>query len=246
MTYLFPTGLSHVGKVRMRNEDTILIDPNGRFAVLADGMGGHLGGQIASEMCVEELNKSLSDEYEDLAKNANSDAKLDALKNAILRTSSAVSNRAQNDPACHQMGTTVVVWLKFNMEIFLAYAGDSRAYLLRNNKFFQMTFDHSFQNEQIKRGIPSAIARHSPMKNMLVRNVGLYPPTDPTCHIIPSQNGDVWLICSDGLSNKLNQQEIHDVLTTHKPHWDQACAALIDLANARGGEDNISVIILPV
>lgn len=235
-------GISHVGRVRQRNEDCFYIDPAGRFAILADGMGGHLGGQEASTMTVEIVRQCLEMQTpKHLHKNSN---RFEFIRQAFIRAATQVASRGKAVPTLFNMGTTLVVWARFNSDIFIGYSGDSRAYLLRNEKLYLMTQDHNLSNEQIKNGVSREIALSLPMGHVLVRNVGMMPASEPTIFQIPLRSMDVWLLCSDGLSNKLSSSDICAAIQKEKHSLALACQGLVEEAYMRGGEDNISVVLL--
>lgn len=242
-------GLSHVGRVRARNEDGMYLDAHGRFALLADGMGGHKGGQQASQMCLEEMRVRLEHLHAPQAETGeplslDEEELQSTLRRFIKETSLAVARRGAKDPNLHQMGTTLVVWTLVDNQVWLAHAGDSRAYLVRNKQIFQLTVDHCLENEQIRLGMPRDQAEKSPMRHVLLRNVGLYPPSEPSVASLPRVSGDLWLLCSDGLSNKVGMAQLLETVLQKKTFLPHLCQSLVEQAYANGGEDNISVIAI--
>lgn len=236
-------GLSHVGKVRSRNEDAIYIDPAGRFALVADGMGGHRGGRQASQMAAEGIRRSFDVMVTTLTE-CPDDLLCRNVANAIKEVSFHVAARGQADPDLKDMGTTVVVWALFGERVLLAHAGDSRAYLLRAGELYQMTADHSLENEQLRAGVPYAQINRTHMRHMLFRNVGLSPPSEPSVSLVTSKAKDLWLLCSDGLSNKLSAEGLRTTTQQSGRDLPDLCKKLVEQAYEAGGEDNISVIAL--
>jgi len=238
-------GLSHVGRVRQRNEDSIHIDSTGRFALLADGMGGHLGGQEASRMCIALLTKTLEDAFESGFPTEEADVRA-LLRGAFRQAAIEVAERGAADAALAQMGTTLVAWVNGGDHVHVAHVGDSRCYLLRDDAFFQVTMDHVLEQEQIRMGLPREQAERLPLRHVLTRNIGVVPPSEPDILRSESRVGDLWLLCSDGLSNKLSHTDIGHVLGRFVRESPRAARELVEEAWHRGGEDNISVVLLEV
>ena len=236
-------GISHVGRVRSRNEDSILIDPEGQYALLADGMGGHKGGQEASGMTVEIVAAVLNEILEEgIPKNETlARAKIRA---AFQSAATQVAHRGQEFPELENMGTTLVLWLLDKQKVYVSHVGDSRCYLYRRGDLFQLTMDHTLENEQVRIGLPREQAMALPMRSVLVRNIGLVPPSEPDTMAMPWQKGDVFLMCSDGLSNRLSQEQIRHRLSLGADSLPDCCKALVEQAWMQGGEDNISVVLL--
>jgi serine/threonine protein phosphatase PrpC len=228
-----------VGRTRSGNEDSYFC---GRtvFAV-ADGLGGHQGGEVASAAAVEPLAALDGREFADPAEAA------EALAGAIAEANSAILDQASGDPGLWGMGTTVTAAALAGDHLQLAHVGDSRAYLLRDGSFDQVTTDHTVVGELVRRGrlTPAQAAVH-PERSILTRAVGLDPriPVDAPDPIDLHQ-GDQILLCSDGLTEAVPEPQIAELLTTN-PDGDAACRALIDTANNAGGPDNITLIIIRV
>jgi PPM family protein phosphatase len=236
-------GISHVGRVRARNEDCILIDPEGQYAVLADGMGGHKGGQEASRMTVEIVSAIVNEILKEgfPANEALARAKLRA---AFQSAATQVAHRGQEFPELDNMGTTLVLWLAVAKNIYIVHVGDSRCYLFRKGELFQLTMDHTLENEQVKLGLPREQAMTMPMRAVLSRNIGLMPPSEPDIAKMPWEADDVFLLCSDGLSNRLSHDQIRHRLQLGSENIPSCCKALVEQAWMQGGEDNISVVLL--
>jgi serine/threonine protein phosphatase PrpC len=228
-----------VGRTRSGNEDSYF---RGRtvFAV-ADGLGGHQGGEVASAAAVEPLAALDGREFADPAEAA------EALAGAIAEANSAILDQASGNPSLWGMGTTVTAAALAGDHLQLAHVGDSRAYLLRDGSFDQVTTDHTVVGELVRRGrlTPAQAAVH-PERSILTRAVGLDPriPVD-TPDPIDLRQGDQILLCSDGLTEAVPEPQIAELLTTN-PDGDAACLALIDAANNAGGPDNITLVIIRV
>jgi serine/threonine protein phosphatase PrpC len=228
-----------VGRTRSGNEDSYFC---GRtvFAV-ADGLGGHQGGEVASAAAVEPLAALDGRELADPAEAA------EALAGAIAEANSAILDQASGNPSLWGMGTTVTAAALAGDHLQLAHVGDSRAYLLRDGSFDQVTTDHTVVGELVRRGrlTPAQAAVH-PERSILTRAVGLDPriPVD-TPDPIDLRQGDQILLCSDGLTEAVPEPQIAELLTTN-PDGDAACLALIDAANNAGGPDNITLVIIRV
>jgi PPM family protein phosphatase len=229
-----------VGRARSGNEDSYFC---GRtvFAV-ADGLGGHQGGEVASAAAVEPLAALDGREFADPAEAA------EALTAAIREANSAILDQAAGDPGLWGMGTTVTAAaLAGERHLQLDHAGDSRAYLLRDGSLEQLSTDHTVVAELVRRGrlTPAQAAIH-PERSILTRAVGLDPriPVD-TPDPLELQDGDQVLLCSDGLTEAVDDDQIAQLLSAG-PDGNAACQALIDAANAAGGPDNITVVLLRV
>jgi protein phosphatase len=226
-----------VGRTRSGNEDSYFC---GRtvFAV-ADGLGGHQGGEVASAAAVEPLTALDGRDFATPAEAA------EALAGAIAEANSAILERAAADPSLWGMGTTVTAAAAVGDLLQLAHVGDSRAYLLRDGTLDQRTTDHTVVGELVRRGrlTPAQAAIH-PERSILTRAVGLDPriPVD-TPEPIDLHPGDQILLCSDGLTETVRDPQIAEILSTH-PDGNAACTALIDAANDAGGPDNITVVLL--
>ena len=228
-----------VGRTRSGNEDSYF---RGRtvFAV-ADGLGGHQGGEVASAAAVEPLAALDGRQFATPAEAA------EALAGAITEANSAIGDQAAGNPSLWGMGTTVTAAALAGDHLQLAHVGDSRAYLLRDGSFDQLTTDHTVVGELVRRGrlTPAQAAIH-PERSILTRAVGLDPriPVD-TPDPVDLRPGDQILLCSDGLTEAVPDPDIADVLSG-EPDGDAACRTLIGTANDNGGPDNITVVLLRV
>jgi len=237
-------GLSDVGRCRKVNQDQFLVDPTvGAFAV-ADGMGGHAAGEVASELAIRALSTAVRRGPEARACRTVEEAE------ALLRTAVHEGNqlicesmRARVD--WRGMGTTAVALLVAGQTAVIAHVGDSRAYLLREGRLRQLTSDHSWVNEQVKLGLLTHDqAQRHPMRNIVTRALGNQTEVEIDVVSEAIRPGDVFALCSDGLSGMLDDEEIRTILDERRASPLEACRALVDGANARGGEDNITVVVI--
>jgi serine/threonine protein phosphatase PrpC len=232
-----------VGRVRQLNEDRILVGtvPSGDvLAIVADGMGGHNAGEVASEMAVN----AIAHYFQINPPDAQAHVRLEQLKMAVVTANAAVFGLAEQDASYKGMGTTVVAAMANPIEVCLAHVGDSRIYLLRNHELLLLTEDHNFANALLQSGqITVEEARSHPKRNHLVRVVGTDPHVKVDVQAISWLPGDVLLMCSDGLTNRLSDEQICASLNSDVP-FDQKAGLLIQHACEAGGQDNISVILL--
>lgn len=240
-------GSSHVGRVRSSNEDHFGVFDDLGLYVVADGMGGHAAGEVASLMAVQTIRDAFAESTADrtLPSEKTSDHAR-RLVWAIERANQRIYNAGIENPTLAGMGTTVAtVWIGDDAA-YVAHVGDSRVYLLHAGLLDQVTTDHSLINDYLSRGImtPDEAAAH-PMKHVLIRALGTAPTVSVDVRRIPFVSGDLLLLCSDGLSNVVPREELAAVLT--KPAGrDLAgrCQTLIDAANQHGGLDNITAVLV--
>jgi serine/threonine protein phosphatase PrpC len=239
-------GATDVGRKRDHNEDSYLCNDALSVYAVADGMGGHLGGERASRMAVEVLEQMLSAAAEDSAARAGgapaeSPSMGALLKSAVLGADRAIYENALANPAVTGMGTTLTVLAFSERRVHLGHVGDSRAYVYRDGKARQLTDDHSWIQDQVRAGLLTPDeARESRFRNIITRSVGFEPAVQPDMQDLIVQAGDCYLLCSDGLSNYISIEEIGQVLTTQ--FYRDAPRTLIAMANDRGGDDNITCI----
>lgn len=231
------------GKVRQHNEDCggILYNQAGQIlTVVADGMGGHRAGDVASEMTVSELRQLWSKTPEiSTAEEAEN-----WLKSNINQVNSTLHQHAKSHLECDGMGTTVVAAIITNLFLTVAHIGDSRCYILNEAGFSQITEDHSLVNELVRSGeITKEDAENHPRKNVLIRALGTEKAVEMDIKSMVFEEGDTLLLCSDGLSNKVTELEMVECLNKEIKIEEKA-AGLIELANLHGGEDNITLIIV--
>ncbi len=229
------------GQLRSQNEDNQFAGP-GLF-VVADGMGGHLAGEVASEMAVNQLSERLRDENEHT---------LDDLVQAIDDANTDIYDGSVTNPDQAGMGTTVtaiaVVADPHDGEAFgVANVGDSRGYVMRHGRLRQITIDHSFVQELVAEGaITRDEARVHPRRNIVTRALGIEPLVRVDSWTMPIIRGDRFVLCSDGLVDEITDQHITEILAAHQFDPDEAAQALVDAANEAGGRDNVTVIVIDV
>ncbi len=238
---LIPYSISDVGRKRDHNEDSFLVrGDEGLFAV-ADGMGGHQAGERASRMALDTLAAVL--ERPDGA--ADRDDVLAKLREATQAAGAAIFDAAQADPGLAGMGTTMTALWFHGGRAYLAHVGDSRAYLFRDGRAQQLSDDHSWVSEQVRAGMMSEEeAKESKFRHIITRSVGFERDVLVDGAAIPVQAGDCYLMCSDGLSNYVEGEELARILTAR--FYRDVPRLLVELANDRGGDDNITVVLVHV
>lgn len=242
-------GMTDTGRSREQNEDAFLINaPLGLFLV-ADGMGGHAGGEVASRLTVEVVERELlaarersPELFEGKAANG---ALRDLFEAAVKEASREVFERSAAEPRLHGMGTTLTGLLVQGDTAWIAHVGDSRLYRIRDGAIELLTEDHSLVQEQMKAGILTPEeARHSHLRNIITRSVGFEPSVPVDLFEEELREGDLFVLCSDGLSNLVEDEEI---LEFAKSEVASALPeSLIALANARGGDDNITAVVVAI
>ena len=243
-------GLTDVGRKRDHNEDSFLIDDELQLYVVADGMGGHAGGGTASRIAVETIDKKLRDLRATMPEkagptNLQDSAVPETIRSAVEQACLAIFAKAQEDPELAGMGTTVISLMLDDAHAFFAHVGDSRAYLVRGDLIQQISEDHSLVNEQIKAGmITPEEARHSRYRNIITRSVGFEEEVQVDVMGLLAEPGDTFILCSDGLANMLEDSEILE--TVRSETLQGIPAKLIEMANERGGDDNITVVAVRV
>ena len=234
------------GRVRALNEDYVAADATAGFAVLADGMGGHKAGEVASRMAAELVITGIRSAAR---RNPPLDAARaeDLIASQVAAASAGIFETAQAERRYDGMGTTLVVVLWHAASVTWGHVGDSRLYLMRRGTLRQLTRDHSIVQEQLERGeLSSAEARHSVNRNVLTRAVGIDPQVEADVRSGAVEADDIYLLCSDGLTDMIDDEDIGRTLRESGPEIRVAAQRLIDEANARGGLDNISVILARV
>jgi protein phosphatase len=238
-----------VGMLRSHNEDAVFVNPAAGLAILADGMGGYNAGEVASGMAISMLAESLGSLIAQPAAACTIDA--ESIEHCLLDEISAVNlsifNAAESQAEYAGMGTTLVVACFYDNRMAVAHLGDSRLYRLRAGRLEQLTRDHSLLQEQLDSGmITPEEARYSHNKNLVTRALGVDPEVEVEIHDYAMARGDVVLICSDGLNDMIEDDDIAQIL--HDAGNDLALAAdeLIRMANDNGGRDNVSVILVKV
>ena len=236
--------LTDTGRVRPHNEDyvdfSVPTDPQqqarkGAIFLVADGMGGHQAGEVASRGAVETtIQRYYADTSRDVGK---------SLVRAVQAANQQIHAQAQTDPSKSGMGTTLVAAVILGRKVYVANVGDSRAYLINNSSMAQITEDHSWVEEQVRAGLltPEQAKRH-PQRNLVTRALGSKPSVEVDLFEGKVSTGDVIFLCSDGLTGRVEDHEIAAIVRDHPPH--EAAQLLVDAANERGGSDNITILIV--
>ena len=239
---------THPGMVRSHNEDSLAADAGIGLAVLADGMGGYNAGEVASGIAVElirtELKKALASTNPEELNGTDAER---LITTYAARANNAIYHASQSQPQYSGMGTTLVVALWHDNQMSVGHIGDSRLYRLRAGALEQITRDHSLLQEQIDSGmITKEQARHSQNKNLVTRAVGIDPEVETEVHTYSVQPGDVYLLCSDGLSDMVPDEDVQLTLESLAANLPLAAEQLVQQANDNGGRDNISVILVRI
>jgi protein phosphatase len=245
------SGLSDVGRARTHNEDYFEIDPEHRLYLVADGMGGHRYGEVASRVAVEAIREFVlrtgeSDATWPFVLDSRLHRHSNLLKNAVKVAHDKVMSAIQQDHRLFGMGTTVVGFYLDNDVAAVAHVGDSRAYRLRNGSLELLTQDHTWVNEQVVAGyLSEAQARVHPLKNVVTRALGGERDVMVDLREVRVQPGDVYVLCSDGLTTMLSDAEI-ETEVRGAGSVESLCRSLVARANTRGGHDNITVVALKI
>ncbi len=247
------TGITDTGCSRAKNEDCITWDTKLGLAILADGMGGanagEVAGQIAAETILKEIREGIENQPYDLGMtdgdNTFNRASL-MLWDSLQKANSVVLRIAHDQPECNGMGTTALAVLFYDNNLSVAHVGDSRLYQLRNSQLTQITEDHTVLQEVLNTGLySSAEAKETVNKNIVTRAVGVAADLNIDMLNLPTLPSDLYMMCSDGLSDLISDAEIQQILTAEKKLADLA-KKLVNLAIEKGGSDNISVILIRV
>ncbi|AZV42217.1 protein phosphatase [Peribacillus asahii] len=231
------------GKVRQHNEDNggVFINSTGiRLAIVADGMGGHRAGDVASTMTVDLLKKS----WDEAGAIETANEAEEWLRENITKVNEVLFQHAAENNECQGMGTTIVAAICTDKFASVANIGDSRCYLHNESGFKQVTEDHSLVNELVRTGqITKEDAEHHPRKNVLLRALGTELKVEMDIVTVMFEEEDILLLCSDGLSNKVSEQEMCNIVK-NEHSLEEKATAFIDLANQYGGEDNITLVLV--
>ena len=245
--------LSHPGMVRPHNEDSIFGDADTGLVVLADGMGGYNAGEVASGIAVNVVSGGLSAELSSGRELSKVDVQSGLthaallLQQQIAAANKGIYEAAQTRPECAGMGTTIVAAVFHGNRVSIGHIGDSRCYRLRGEKFEQLTHDHSLLQEQIDAGqLTPEQAKYSLNKNLVTRALGIEAIVPPDITEYRLEADDIYLLCSDGLTDMVEPDVLHTLVSRGRTNLTRAAADLVDLANENGGRDNISVILVHV
>ena len=225
--------LTDVGKVRAINQDALVVDDKLMLFGVADGMGGHNGGETASAGARDGMIAALQGK----------DASLEALRDAVVQVNADLFRQQAGDEKLAGMGTTLsIIWMSGHF-VYLGHVGDSRVYRFRDGELTQMTDDHSLVGELMRAGyLTPEQAENHPNKNVILRAVGTEAGIDVDLAVEERKQGDLWLICSDGLHGMVKDEKMEAILAEHAP--ETAVKLLMDAALAAGGRDNISVVLV--
>jgi len=242
-------GATDIGMRREANEDSFLMMPRNGLWIVADGMGGHAGGQVASKLTVEatgvSLVRALAEAEQQSAANGGRINPAQLLTEAVKHACANVFDTARERPELTGMGSTVTTMFVYGSIAWIGHVGDSRAYLVREGEIHQVTEDHSLVQEQVTAGlITPEQARVSVMRNIITRSIGFERDVNVDTGAVPLQRGDQFVLCSDGLTGHVEDYEILDLLLRNDRR--RVPRILIDLANARGGDDNCTVVVTTV
>lgn len=241
-------GLTDVGQVRPSNQDAFAVLNDVGLWIVADGMGGHAGGDVASRLAVTSITEQAR-KHTDMDSLAQArQARTETLMRHLIETAhKTIRKRAFEEPRLSGMGTTIVVLgiqPGTTPQLTLAHVGDSRAYLLRGHTLSQLTQDHSLVEEHVRNGLlsPQEAAAH-PLRHVLTRALGIGETVEPDISTHRLQPDDLILLCTDGLTKMLDDGQIADTLLHAGRSPEAACLALVEKANRRGGKDNVTVVI---
>jgi len=242
-------GLTDTGRVRTQNEDSIGDNVEIGAIVLADGMGGYKGGEVASAIAINTIMDELSQTIRKLPAGG-SDQETGyanesiAVRDAIIKANDTIYQTAQSQPQYQGMGTTIVMGIFYDNRMTIAHVGDSRMYRFRHDNLEQITSDHSLLQELVDRGFYTEDeAKQSLNKNLVTRALGIEPTVAVDLKEDMTLPGDVYLLCSDGLSDMVEDEDIYLTIKSFGANLEEAAKQLVDQANQNGGKDNISVIL---
>lgn len=222
-----------VGKVRTNNQDTPIVSEKLRLYGVADGMGGHKGGEVASTSARDNLLRELEGKTPSVA----------TLSGAIEEVNRQIYHQQEHDDALTGMGTTLsVLWMSDNF-VYIGHVGDSRVYLLRDGEFKQMTLDHSLVEQLVREGVlTEEEAQNHPMRNIITRAIGTDESVEVDVVVEERRKGDLWLACSDGLHGLVDDRQMRDALRQYAP--EKAADVLLKAALDAGGRDNVTLVIV--
>jgi serine/threonine protein phosphatase PrpC len=243
-------GLTHVGRQRQHNEDNFLVEDDAHLFLVADGMGGHAAGEIASRIAVDSIIEFILHTKEDdgtwpHAYDEHYKRSTNRLMAAVRMANTRVLEAMRKDARLRGMGTTVVACLQDDDTMSVAHVGDSRAYLIREKNISRITNDHSWVFEQVQAGmLTEAEAEKHPLRNVITRALGGALQVSPDASEIDCKPGDVYLLCSDGLTGMVPEEEILRLVTENDGDLETTAQRLIDTANERGGLDNVTAVLV--
>jgi len=244
--------ITDVGKVREHNEDAIGSNAEVGLMVLADGMGGYNAGEVASGIAVQTISDlategAMREKRNDQDPTTGLMRQTIVLRDAVARANKIIFQTAQSQTHCEGMGTTLVAAIFYDDKVSIAHVGDSRAYRLRGGKFEQLTLDHSLLQELVDRGFYSEEeAQRSTNRNYVTRALGVEPTVEVEVQEYDVLPDDVYLLCSDGLPDMVEDEDIHLTISTFNASLDVVGQQLVQLTNDHGGRDNVSVMLAQI
>jgi protein phosphatase len=249
--------VTDTGRVRDHNEDAVGSNPDIGLMVLADGMGGYNAGEVASGIAVQIVSDLAAEgasreERQDIDPHSGMMRQSIVLRDAVYRANKIIFQTAQSQTHCEGMGTTIVACMFYDNKVSIAHVGDSRAYRLRGDQFEQLTLDHSLLQELVDRGFYSHDeAQRSTNRNYVTRALGVEPTVEVEVHEYDVLPDDIYLLCSDGLPDMVEEdmvedEDIHLTISTFNASLDVVGQQLVELANDHGGRDNVSVMLAQV
>ncbi len=233
--------LTDKGKIRELNEDSLFVDEDIGLFIVADGMGGHQAGEVASEMAVKIIADSIK-------KNLSDNNMSSLIKESISKANNEILLESRKNTNLSGMGTTVVLAMLNDNKLHIANVGDSRAYLIKNNRIKQLTEDHSKVAELVRWGaITKEEARVYPGRNIITKALGTTESVEADIKTISMKTGDYILLCTDGLTDVLKDEEIRDIIIiSSNGSIDEKCKKLINQANEKGGGDNVTAVLINI
>ena len=232
-----------IGKAREKNQDYYYISEENdepKIYILADGMGGYKGGEVASKLATDSVKKYIQSNFDSMIKDKESILKL--IASAVEYANMVVYEKSKETQELEGMGTTLEVCLIYNNKAYIGHVGDSRVYRIRNEVIRKLTKDHSYVQQLIEdKKITREEAKTHPKKNMITRALGCTPYVEPDLRARNFEKGDIFILCSDGLTNMVDEKQIYEII---KEDIQMAAERLVDEANQAGGYDNITVIII--
>lgn len=230
---------SDIGRRRAANEDYFAVDEANGVFVVADGLGGHVAGRTASETAV--------DQFVECLRQQSREQPLVHMRLAIREANSAILARGRAVPYLKGMGTTIAALCLWGPRASIAHIGDSRIYLLRGGRLHGLTLDHSYVCELVfRRRLRASAARSHPNRHVITRALGIHPPAEPDAAQIGIEVGDLFLLCTDGLTGPIEDGELEQMLCAGLDDLEATAGALVDCANARGGHDNTTLVMVRV
>jgi serine/threonine protein phosphatase PrpC len=241
------TGLTHPGMTRTRNEDALAWHDTIHLAVLADGMGGHNAGDVASSMALEIIKNALCDQLPKLARPNSTRQRSRLILSTIENANTRIFLASRTSVEKTGMGATLALALFHRDKVILAHIGDSRIYRLRKHRLRPLTYDHSLINQLIAQGtMTKEEAKTSRYRNVITRALGHRETVEPDIRELATIPQDIYLLCSDGLYDMVSENEMRDIITRHSVDLGTAAQQLITKANDNGGKDNVTAILVKI